>query len=201
MPVTFTAEISGPAINSNVVYNWTVSAGVITGGQGTSSIVIDTTGLSEIGYIKATVETKGFSELWPKIDSCSVAIASIHHPHYKIDEYGNIKFNDEKARLDNFSIHLENEPTVQGYLICYGGRIGRVGEAQRRCARAKNDLVTRRMISADRIVTLNGGYRESMIVELWAIPSGLTPPAPSPTVDPHEVKTIRSKPKRRARRR
>ena len=39
----------------------------------------------------------------------------------KIDEYGNIRFNDEKARLDNFAIELQNDPTAQGYLVCYGG--------------------------------------------------------------------------------
>ena len=38
----------------------------------------------------------------------------------KFDEYGNIRFNDEKARLDNFAIQLQNEPTSQGYIIGYG---------------------------------------------------------------------------------
>ena len=33
----------------------------------------------------------------------------------KFDEYGNIKFNDEKARLDNYAIQLQNEPGAQGY--------------------------------------------------------------------------------------
>ena len=28
----------------------------------------------------------------------------------KFDEYGNIRFNDEKARLDNYAIQLQNEP-------------------------------------------------------------------------------------------
>jgi len=31
------------------------------------------------------------------------------------DEYGNIKFNDEKARLDNFAVQLQNAPGSQGY--------------------------------------------------------------------------------------
>ncbi len=35
-------------------------------------------------------------------------------PAVKFDEYGNIKFNDEKARLDNYAIQLQNQPGVSG---------------------------------------------------------------------------------------
>ncbi|MBV8857759.1 MAG: hypothetical protein JOZ02_12560, partial [Acidobacteria bacterium] len=53
-------------------------------------------------------------------------------------------------------------------------------------------------ITADRIVTVDGGYREELTVELWVVPSGATPPAASPTVDPSEVKPARA-PRRRGR--
>jgi hypothetical protein len=120
----------------------------------------------------------------------------------KIDEYGNIRFNDEKARLDNYAIELQNDPTAQGYLVCYGGRKGRAGEAQKRCDRAKDYLVTTRGIDSSRIVTVDGGYREDLTVELWVVPSGATPPAASPTVDPSEVKaTPAPRPARRRGRR
>jgi hypothetical protein len=119
----------------------------------------------------------------------------------KIDEYGNIRFNDEKARLDNFAIELQNDPTAQGYLICYGGRRGRAGEAAARCDRAKNYLVTTRGIDASRIVTVDGGYRENLTVELWVVPTGAQPPTASPTVQPSEVTTAPARAPRRGRRR
>ena len=105
----------------------------------------------------------------------------------EIDEYGNIRFNDEKARLDNYAIALQNEPGAQGTIICYGGRVGRAGEAQARCDRAKNYLVNERGIDASRISTVDGGFREELTVELWVVPTGAQPPTVSATVDPSEV--------------
>ena len=66
----------------------------------------------------------------------------------KFDEYGNIGFNDEKARLDNYAIQLQNEPGAQGYIIAYGGL--REVKDQARADRAKNYLVNTRGIDAGR---------------------------------------------------
>ena len=120
-------------------------------------------------------------------------------PTRAIDEYGNISWNDERARLDNLAIELQNGPSWLGHITCYGGRLGRRGEARRRCERAKNYISGYRGIPAERILTLDGGYREELTVVLWAIPPGVTPPQPSPTVDPREVRFVRGKAKRRPR--
>jgi hypothetical protein len=197
-PITFTANIQGGDPGVTPTFNWTVSAGTISSGQGTSSITVDTNGLANNQTVTATVDVGGYERSCPTSASCSTGITAIG-PR-KVDEYGNIKFNDEKARLDNYAIELQNDPTAQGYLVCYGGRTGRTGEAQRRCDRAKNYLVNTRGITADRIVTVDGGYREELTVELWVVPSGATPPAASPTVDPSEVKPTRAPTRRRGRR-
>jgi PKD domain len=186
-PITFTANVSAGDPNVTPTFNWTVSAGTISSGQGTSSITVDTTGLPNNSTVTATVDVGGYDRSCSTSSSCSTGISAIG-PR-KIDEYGNIRFNDEKARLDNFAIELQNDPTSQGYLICYGGQTGRTGEAQARCDRAKNYLVSTRGIDASRVVTVDGGYREALTVELWVVPSGATPPAASPTVDPSQVKT------------
>ena len=44
-PATFTANFSQGTPTVSETYNWTVSAGTITSGQGTSSITVDTTGV------------------------------------------------------------------------------------------------------------------------------------------------------------
>lgn len=120
-------------------------------------------------------------------------------PTRGIDEYGNISFEDEKARLDNVAIELQSDPTAKGLITCYGGRVGRAGEARRRCARAKRYLVGHRHIPAAQILTVDGGYRQDRTVTIWVVPEGVTPPPPSPTVDPSEVRFIRGKAKRRPR--
>jgi hypothetical protein len=198
-PVTFTASVTGgdPAVTPT--YNWTVSAGTITSGQGTSTITVDTTGIAGGTSITATVTVGGYGGDCNVSNSCTTNFPLVKVAR-KIDEYGNIRFNDEKARLDNFAIELQNDPTAQGYLICYGGRRGRAGEAQRRCDRAKDYLVTTRGIDASRIVTVDGGYKEELSVELWIVPSGATPPTASPTVQPSEVKTTPAPRTRRGRR-
>jgi len=195
-PVTFTANVSGGDPSVTATYNWTVSAGTITSGQGTSSITVDTAGVT--GTITATVTVGGYDRSCNATASCTTSFPTVRVAR-KVDEYGNIRFNDEKARLDNFAIELQNDPTSQGYLICYGGRRGRAGEAQARCDRAKNYLVTTRGIDASRVVTVDGGYREDLTVELWVVPTGAQPPAASPTVDPSEVKATAAP--RRGRRR
>ena len=195
-PVTFTANVSGGDPNVTPTFNWTVSAGTISSGQGTGSITVDTTGVT--GTITATVDVGGYDRTCTTSDSCTVSFPARPESR-KIDEYGNIRFNDVKARLDNFAIELQNDPNAQGYIIAYGGRRGRAGEAQRRADRAKDYLVNTRGISADRIVTVDGGFREDLTVELWLVPSGATAPTASPTVDPSEVQTITPRRRRRGR--
>ncbi len=105
----------------------------------------------------------------------------------KIDEYGNISWVDERARLDNLAIEMRNDPTAIAYLVCYDGRRARAGEARRRCTRAARYLARVAALTAGRAVTLYGGFREDLTVELWALPVNSRQPALSPTVDPSEV--------------
>jgi len=200
-PVTFTANVSGGDPNAVVTFKWTLSSGTITSGQSTSSITVDTTGLPNSSSVTATVDVGGYDRNCSTTASCTTAVYAIIE-HGKIDEYGNIRFNDEKARLDNFIVELQNDPTTQGYVLCYGGRVGYEGEAQRRCGHAKDYISNTCEISADRIVTVDGGYKEELTVELWIVPSGANPPTASPTVDPSEVKTTPApRPRRRRGRR
>ena len=195
-PITFTANVSGGDTNITPTYNWTVSAGTISSGQGTSTITVDTTGLGG-QTVTATVDVGGYDRSCATSASCSTQVIRTAVAK-KIDEYGNIRFNDEKARLDNFAIELQNDPTAQGYIVAYGGRRGRAGEAQARADRAKDYLVNTRGIDPSRIVTVDGGYREDLTVELWIVPTGAQAPPNSPTVDPSEVQVIQP---RRGRRR
>jgi len=171
-PITFTANVSGAG--SGVTYNWSVSAGTITGGQGTSSITVDTAGLGG-QTVTATVEAGGFAAACNKTASSSTAVKT---PDQKVckkfDDYGNIKFNDEKARLDNFAVALQGAPGSSGYILGYGSYDG---EGLARANRAKDYLVNTRGIDAGRITVIDGGCRAELWVELDVCESG----APAPT--------------------
>ena len=187
-PATFTANVTGGDPNVSATYNWSVSGGTITSGQGTPSITVDTTGQGGRA-ITATVNVGGYPPECNTQASCTTT-PQVRAVARMFDQYGNIAFNDEKARLDNFAIQLQNEPGAQGYIIAYGGRRGRAGEAQARADRAKDYMVNTRGVDPGRIVTVDGGFREDMTVELWIVPTGATPPTASPTLQQSDVTII-----------
>ncbi len=197
-PITFTASVAGGT--GSPTYNWSVSAGTISGGQGTPSITVDTATLGG-QTVTATVDIGGLDPACSRTASCSTSVKPPPPVPVKFDEYGNIKFNDEKARLDNFAVQLQNQPGAQGYYIVYGSC---EGEGQARADRAKNYLVSNRGIDAGRIVVVDGGCRADLGIELWIVPSGATPPAASTegAVSPcPECKKPRRRGARRGRRR
>ena len=60
-------------------------------------------------------------------------------PSRKVDEYGAVSLTEEKARLDKFYgvMNSETEDT-KGFIVGYGGRGGRAGDALARADRAKD---------------------------------------------------------------
>ena len=122
--------------------------------------------------------------LWCSIVLTSVASVAQAQPNHvagsgnsdrarKFDEYGNIKPDDQKARLDNFVIELQPEPTAKGYIIVYGYC---AGQAQRHAEWSKDYLVNKRRIDAGRLITVDGGCKEDLVTQLWVVPSGASPP-------------------------
>jgi hypothetical protein len=90
----------------------------------------------------------------------------------QFDEFGDVKCEDEYARLDNFVVALQNEPQAQGIIVFYGGKtfrgkLPRQGEAEARAARLKPYLVNRRGIPSNRIIVVNGGFKDEWKAELW----------------------------------
>lgn len=179
--ITFSASVNGGP--GTQTYNWSVSAGTITSGQGTSTITVDTA--NEGGQtITATVELGGLDPICTRTGSCTTSVKPLRVPR-KFDEYGNIRFNDEKARLDNFAIQLQNEPDAQGYILAWGSCDG---EGQARANRARDYLVNTRGIDAGRLVTVDGGCMEQLKVELWIRPQGASDvPVAQATVSPCPV--------------
>jgi hypothetical protein len=122
----------------------------------------------------------------------------------KFDEFPSITFDDDKARLDNLAIELQNAPTAQGYVIVYGGRRSQPGQADLLGNRARNYLTAQRGIDARRLTVVNGGYRETDFLELYIVPQGAQTPQAAPTVQPSEVQPMmdaRPSPRRSRRRR
>jgi hypothetical protein len=117
----------------------------------------------------------------------------------KIDEFGVVNCEYEMAKLDNFLVELQNGPPATAYVIYYGGRrygkkLPLFGEAAARAARLAKYLTEQRGLSPERLVIKDGGFREFWTVELWGVPVGATPPAPTPTLQRRDIKYRKGKP-------
>jgi hypothetical protein len=175
-PLTFSSRLSGgvPA-NTNAIYNWTVSVGTISSGQGTDTITLDTTGLAG-QTVTASLSVGGYN-----LDCAADCAVSLPLPKLegdRFDEFPDISRNDEKARLDNYAIQLHNDPTSTAYVLVYPGRTGKRGEVQQHAGRIVDYLVNSRGLDKNRIVTLVGPARDHLDIELWVTPQGATPPNP-----------------------
>ena len=113
----------------------------------------------------------------------------------KVDEFGITNCDDWMARSENLSSKMREDESSLGYIIYYGGRVNiqpygsphtrrlpRRGEAFARAAAIKSRYVNSLGIDGNRIMLLNGGYRENWTVELWLVPKGGRPPLPTPSL-------------------
>jgi hypothetical protein len=175
-PLTFSSRYTGgvPA-NVTPVYNWTVSAGTIISGQGTDTIRVDTTGLAG-QTVRASLSMGGYN--LECSGDCGVSIPLPKPINRKFDEFPDISRNDEKARLDNFGIELQHDPTATAYVVVYPGRSSKRAEVQHHANRIVDYLVNSRGLDQRRIVTLVGPAKDQLKVELWITPQGATPPNP-----------------------
>lgn len=172
---TVTANVTGADPTSlKLSYNWSLSSSTIIGGQGTPTITCIKA--EDDQSVTATVEVGGLDSSCQNSASCFwVCDRPVSR---RFDKFGDLAFADEKKRLDNFAEQLKNEPLSQGYILVYGKRGARAGEAQARAARAKDYLVTKGGIVAERLLTIDGGDHERLAIELWIAPQGAQPPPP-----------------------
>ena len=114
--------------------------------------------------------------------------------HYPFDEFGNIRYEDAQARLDNFVIQLytlqEKEPEWRGYIVVYAGRRSRIGAAKFKANCYKNYLVRMRRMNPASLFATDGGYREEMQVQLYLGRADYYPPILIPTVSPKKAQVI-----------
>jgi hypothetical protein len=140
-PLTFTSNRLSTSSGVAPIYNWSVSAGSIIQGQGTPTIKVDTTGLAG-QTIKATLSMGGYT-----LDCSANCAVSMPVPEAKVrkfDEFPDISRNDEKARLDNYAIALQQDTSSTATILVYAGRTDPAGTAQARADRLRSSPRRRR---------------------------------------------------------
>jgi hypothetical protein len=108
------------------------------------------------------------------------------------DQYSNLDFNSEIARLDNFAVMLGRDETLKGYIVVYAGKIACLHEATYRGNRARAYLINNRTIAPTRITVIDGGYRQRSQVELYGLPQNAAPPIAFPTISSNQAKIVKN---------
>jgi len=202
-PLLFKAKTTGMLHTTKAEFKWKLSVGTITTGQGTDEISVDTAGLVGLEVI-ATVELAGAPLGCNGSASRTTQVQlSGMTCRLRFDEYGDIKFNDEKARLDNFAIQLSNEPLSSGYILMSAGQQTFENEATERLDRAKSYLVNVREIDRNRVITVDCGFTPDLTIKLYISPLGASPPECNNPVEVpfSEVKFTKPRPKASKQRR
>ena len=190
--ITYTADVSYTG-NAPLKYTWKVtpSNAKVISGLGTATLNVDSTGLGGQRITATLVADDGSAD--PACVQTVQTVSMVAPIEKKVivarefDECNNCTFDDQKARLDNLAVELQNDPSTRGYIVAYGGRMSPIGQVEKLMSRARDYLVTQRGIDASRLVVVNGGFREEDSVELWLVPSGAAAPQPRPTVQAGEV--------------
>ena len=182
--VASVSPIAATALN----YAWKVSpsSARITSGLGTNAITVDTTGLGDRTLMVELEVTDGVYDA-----SCRqrIAVDTNVKPQPKVevpvpirfDQFEFRSFDDDKARLDNLAIELQNNPTYSAYIIMYQGtdrRSQRSGKVEVLSRRAIDYLVKVRGIDPSRVQIVRGDETLTTTYQFWIIPPGAEYPSP-----------------------
>ena len=97
------------------------------------------------------------------------------------------------SRLDELGFELKNNTQVRAYIVTYAGKKSYRGEAKGMADEARRYLIKERMISPDRVIAIDGGFRENAEYDLFTLPPYIESPTPTPTVPSNEVQILRTK--------
>ena len=179
--VGFTVTLSGGDPKVAPMYNWSISAGTMVSGQGTRNIGVDSTGASVDKAITANVQIGGFP---PECTADATTTLYIAGTAKKFDEYGSLTETDENARLDAFISNVTDKE--QAYIFAYAGRTSARGQAAADLKRIRAYLL-KAGTPKERVVTIDGGYREELSHELWLVPLGADAPRSTPTLKAKDI--------------
>lgn len=171
--ITFTANVTDGSGTST--YNWSVSQGTITSGQGTSSITVSTSPDMAGSNVTATVVVRSEPDCsCGDLSASEVAIIRDIPESILKDQFGKIANDDVRQRMDQFFETLQADPNATGYIINYGTP----RDVAAREKLMKNHIAFRNF-DGRRITFVNGGNTgEGLKSNLWIVPAGATPPTP-----------------------
>ncbi|MDQ3801366.1 MAG: hypothetical protein M3384_18240 [Acidobacteriota bacterium] len=186
--VTFVA-VNAISASVPINYRWRITpetARVTSGGNGTASVTVDSTGLGRqtiTAELDVTDDVYGPTCMQKNTVNVPVMPEERIVPEaIRCDVFESTSFDDDKYRFDNCVIQLRNRPDAQLYIIIYQGtdRLSRTRTTADLVRRRTMDyLVRTRGVDPRRIQIIMGGTRPRTSLELWIVPPGASLPVPN----------------------
>lgn len=97
--------------------------------------------------------------------------------------------NSEIASLhiDMLRNEINKAPDNIGYIIIYGGKVNKVGEIEAHL-RGISLAFKLKGVDKSKIKIIQGGFREKLTLDYWAVSPNSCPPLPTPTIEIENVK-------------
>lgn len=183
--VTFAAINSGTA-PIPLRYVWKVAPGNlrVTSGLGTPTITIDSMGMggktinAELDVNDDVYDNKCRQVISVPTDVSKIP-DTVDPKAFRCDEFETKNPDDDKARLDNCVIQVQNTPDAQMYVIIYPGtdKISLSRNTYDRLSKRTLDyLVKSRGLDPRNLSIVKGSSRARTTYEIWVIPPGAAPP-------------------------
>jgi hypothetical protein len=115
-------------------------------------------------------------------------VAAPNSPDRPIDEYGNLCWDDERARIDGLAVALANDPTATGVIVFYDGNPPCYEAALARAMQVKKYIVEYRGIAWNRVMWRYAGHMTGMIIRLDITYPGVQRYVPPPSISDAEAK-------------
>ncbi len=177
--VTFAAINSGTA-PIPLKYDWKVTNGHITSGFGTSTITVDSTGMAgQTIEAELDVNDSVYDNKCRQIISVPTEVGKLPPAPtpFRCDEFEPGNRDQDKARLDNCVIQVQNTPDAQMYVIIYPGT-DKKNPYDRTAKFYLDYMVKNRGMDPSRIKMVKGDARMKTTAVIWVVPPGATPPVP-----------------------
>jgi hypothetical protein len=192
--ISFTVNIVGgdPKVVPMII--WSTPGGVITQGQNTRRIVVDTTGAGRAPErdVRAEVWVGGYAPECLLQASTSVTVIP---PAAKLVEFGAVDDETLKNHLSSISNYMSQSPDSL-LVIGYAGRNSVRGFTLNWLRSTRQSLLTAG-VPPRRLGFTDGGFREEPFFEFWIVPRGAEPPKPTPTLKPSDIVYPKTPPRKK----
>ncbi len=169
--VTFAVFRDENSSRSKFSYDWTISQGVIVGGQGTVEIIVATKDEMAGSNLKATVTVNGLDKNCNNEFSETAVMDKKIGSDMPADRYGkNLSISDEFGRLDNFFVTLQYVIGARGYILFAIEKSENKLEVKTRISQLLNHFDFRKFDR--RLVLVDVCYETTNQTSFWIIPDG-----------------------------